>query len=267
MKRMPSDYLKSLILWVVIGCAGYGMLWWTQVCLSEREKELKIFENDNWQLHQKGASSENLKACDLYREKLEAELEKNKPLFEEIWRLPFQSTQDPNLWKQKLSQALEEFNKKFPDQKDFYYGFSDYRLNLPSAHDMTAMEIQLAATRELIALLKRAGVEDIKAVRRAKVGNNEKNDLVAEKIQLSAAGMMYPFELEFSCRPDAIRRLMNEWMTSKFLFCPRWMEINNNADPQQAIHHLKKDEKLPLISGDERVEIKIGGDFCLWEAY
>lgn len=262
-----KSLLKTILLFVVIAGLGYVGVLWSSDLFSKKKQDLEKLMNDNRALLQKGASIEMLERYASQQRELDRIINQWAPFFEKIKELKAQINSDPNIWKQKLSRSIEQWNKDFPYQKDFYYGFTDYHLNLPEPQQVSALEIQLALTQELLSILKKSKIDKLKAIRRTPTANNEKNDLIPQKDTSTPSSDSYHFELEFSCKPFAVRHVINQLLASEYLFCPYAIEIKNSADPQKNLSSLKKDGKLPLVSGDEGVEVKITGEFCLWDAY
>ncbi|MBI4024908.1 MAG: hypothetical protein HY360_07995 [Verrucomicrobia bacterium] len=149
-----------------------------------------------------------------------------------------------NITCRRLSDMLKERQVKHPDK--FQFGFGRYTPYPPKKQDTPMIQKQLRLVEELIKLaanapfhelisFRRVEFEDAHAAAPAKSRNPQEEPLISmggefAALDLTGSGYLYaimPFEMEFWCVTDSLRKFLNDLAASPNIFLPRIMNIEN----------------------------------------
>jgi hypothetical protein len=151
----------------------------------------------------------------------------------------------------QMSEMLTKGEVKHPEK--FQFGFERYATYPPKPEHTPLLLKQLAITSELVRLLAEARVHDFTAIRRVEfedtfdpgkpsggydpkaeplVGQNGKFEFVNQPNYLYSS---MPFDLEFICDTDALRKFLTTLSASPFVFVPRIITVENEKkEPMSA---------------------------------
>lgn len=273
MKKVPSDIKKFLVVCGLVALIGGGEFYWAHQKLTNERIELYSMTQKIELLQRQGAQDDNLAQLERNEINTARILQRLEPILTTSSE-PLNVVQNLNAdgWKKLLSEKASELAKKSTDifPKDFCYGFSNFKENMPESGDVFHLGIQLLAAEELCKILTESRLANLKAIRRAAAEKNvsDKSDFVDEKIENKEFYFSYPFEMEFSCKPEGLRRFLNGILASKFLFIPQSIEVLNEHDPRQTFKNILKDKKEKtffVVSGEEDILVKMRVNLLLWK--
>lgn len=273
MKILPKDIKRFLIACVLVGIVGGGEIYWAYQKLTNTRIALYSTTQKIELLQRQGAQKANLKQLEKNEEAAARVLRRVEPILISSGE-PMEAIQnlDAEGWKKSLNEKLETLGKKSPNifPKDFCYGFSNFKENMPESVDVFHLGIQMLAAEELCKNLFESKLSTLKTIRRAAVEKKivDQSDFIDEKIENREFYFSYPFELEFSCKPEGLRRFLNGVLASKFLFIPASIEVSNTYDPRQKFKNIlkeKKEKNFFVVSGEEDIFVKMRVNLLLWK--
>ncbi|NUN93313.1 MAG: hypothetical protein HUU04_05990 [Verrucomicrobiae bacterium] len=145
--------------------------------------------------------------------------------------------------RRQMSEALVKAEVKHPEK--FQFGFDRYTSYPPKKEHIPLLLRQNAITAELVRLLAAARIFDLLAIRRVEfedvadgakaaggydpkaeplISQNGKFEFVNQPNYLYSA---MPFDLEFICDTEALRRFLTDLSRSPYIFIPRIVTVEN----------------------------------------
>lgn len=153
--------------------------------------------------------------------------------------------------RRQMSEALARAEVKHPEK--FQFGFDRYTSYPPKKEHIPMLLRQNAITMELVRLLAEARIFDLLAIRRVEfedvagdakpaggydpkteplISQNGKFEFVNQPNYLYAA---MPFDLEFICDTEALRKFLTDLSRSPYVFVPRIITVENEKkEPMSA---------------------------------
>ncbi|MFH1066845.1 MAG: Amuc_1100 family pilus-like protein [bacterium] len=271
MKRISPDFLRFSAAALMIAVLGSGSAAWFS---AQRRAAQKAWSEAAEKIKKIGGEKEAAEKFVHLRERIlqtQAALDQAKAVLEKAHQC-FQSslsasTKETALnadeWKRMLRAKSDELRKLAEARRvelddKFCCGFDEFRMNTPDTKQVADLTEELLASAQLCRFLLEEGVSQIKTVRR----------LSASKQSKTAGDFyrVYSFELEFFCKPDVFRRVLNDISSSPWLFVPQTLAVSNAGDPTKEKQNLPDHKQQPffVISGNEDIQINMRVDFPSW---
>lgn len=258
MKDLPKYAIVMIVLFVAFGLLGGGAWWYTAGMVTS---ELELLQSTKRKIDQverkKGIPFPNDKNKKLIEEsevelkglweKVQPEVKKTSALYDSIrvksgegesLEIQGLSPQDWNALQiekiNKLDELAEKLSPPISKGGDFYYGLNSYQGTLPPTDYTLELGVQLMVIEELSRILFEAPVVEIASMKRVMVEDAAGNIKTApERLKARVIShpedlyKVYPFEVEFTCSPEALRKVINGISRSPQLLLIRFVDVNN----------------------------------------
>lgn len=302
MKDFSKTHLTFLVLFLIVGLGGGYFWYWSVDNLEAKIRAKGAVTKKLAEVDKKGLPptqavltklQENQKAFHELSEKSLEELRQNIGQFDSVvlkqepGKLP--QGLPPDAWKKLMNDKrleLDKLSAKNRGQvaKDYYYGFSKFRISNPEEKFTGQLGIQLLGLTEISNILIESKVQTYISTKRVYVTEPKSSGGMApaandESLQASVVpgpdGLyeVYPFEVVFKCTTSQLRDVINRLNQSKYFFVIRFLMVENeksNVKSKSAIQTelsaaaTKAGLLMVPVAGNEYLMVRLRIDMLVW---